>query len=96
MERGLRHRAFRTESGRDWNSRRVFLERRLTAEGNEANGYVLFLVTTYCSQKLKEMSLAGFQSADAERKGAILGALALYLDFVNLFLMLLRLFGRRK
>jgi FtsH-binding integral membrane protein len=31
----------------------------------------------------------------AIRRGAILGALTLYLDFINLFLMLLRLFGRR-
>jgi len=29
------------------------------------------------------------------RKGAILGALSLYLDFINLFLMLLHIFGRR-
>jgi FtsH-binding integral membrane protein len=31
--------------------------------------------------------------AGAVRKGAILGALKLYLDFINLFLMLLRIFG---
>ena len=33
------------------------------------------------------------QGEGAIRKGAILGALALYLDFINLFLMLLRFFG---
>ena len=33
---------------------------------------------------------------DVARKDAIVGALALYLDFVNLFLYLLRIFGRRK
>ncbi len=60
-------------------------------------GIIIFVgLVAYDTQKLKEMSLAGFQSADAERKGAILGALALYLDFINLFLMLLRLLGRRK
>jgi FtsH-binding integral membrane protein len=34
--------------------------------------------------------------AGAVRKGAILGALSLYLDFINLFLMLLRIFGSRR
>ena len=33
------------------------------------------------------------QGAAAVRKGAIIGALTLYLDFINLFIMLLRLFG---
>ena len=32
----------------------------------------------------------------AMRRGALLGALTLYLDFINMFLALLRLFGRRK
>jgi hypothetical protein len=32
----------------------------------------------------------------ARRKGAIIGALALYLDFINLFLMLLRILGNRE
>jgi uncharacterized protein len=60
-------------------------------------GIIIFVgLVAYDTQKLKEMSMAGFQSDDAERKGAILGALALYLDFINLFLMLLRLLGRRK
>jgi hypothetical protein len=34
--------------------------------------------------------------ASAVRKGAILGALKLYLDFINLFLMLLRILGNRE
>jgi FtsH-binding integral membrane protein len=38
------------------------------------------------------MAAAGAQG----RKPAILGALTLYLDFINLFLMLLRLFGNRR
>jgi len=36
------------------------------------------------------------EGTDEDRKAAVLGALALYLDFVNLFLYLLRLFGRKK
>jgi len=49
-------------------------------------------LTAYDTQKIKEMYL---ESDDREVMGkkAIMGALALYLDFINLFLMLLRLFG---
>jgi FtsH-binding integral membrane protein len=35
-------------------------------------------------------------SAELATKTAIMGALTLYLDFINLFLMLLRLFGQRR
>jgi len=64
-------------------------------------GYIGVLVfiglTAYDTQKLKTM--ASSQPADMDagtlRKGAIMGALTLYLDFVNLFLMLLRIFGDR-
>ena len=59
-------------------------------------GVIVFVgLTAYDTQKLKDMALS--QPADLEagviRKGAILGALSLYLDFINLFLMLLRIFG---
>jgi FtsH-binding integral membrane protein len=59
-------------------------------------GVIVFVgLTAYDTQKLKNMALT--QPADVEgavvRKGAILGALSLYLDFINLFLMLLRIFG---
>ena len=59
-------------------------------------GVVVFVgLTAYDTQKLKNMSLtqpAGLDG-DVVRKGAILGALSLYLDFINLFIMLLRIFG---
>ncbi len=48
------------------------------------------------TQKLKAMHAMGFESPQAERKMTILGALALYLDFVNLFIQLLRIFGKRR
>ena len=54
-----------------------------------------FAVTAYDTQKLKTMAQvqpAGFE-AGVVRKGAILGALSLYLDFINLFLMMLMIFG---
>jgi len=36
------------------------------------------------------------EGTEEHRKGAILGALSLYLDFINLFLMLLRIFGSKR
>ena len=60
--------------------------------------FVFVGLTAYDTQKIKNMALtqpAGLE-AGAIRKGAILGALSLYLDFINLFLMLLRIFGDRR
>jgi len=60
--------------------------------------FVFVGLTAYDTQKLKRMALT--QPADLEagvvRKGAIMGALSLYLDFINLFLMLLRILGDRR
>jgi len=51
-------------------------------------------LTAYDTQKLKYMGESmPLGDATAIRRGTILGALTLYLDFLNLFLMLLRLFG---
>jgi FtsH-binding integral membrane protein len=52
-------------------------------------------LTAYDTQKIKEMYYVGDDGTVAGRK-AIMGALSLYLDFINLFLMLLRLFGDRR
>jgi uncharacterized protein len=52
-------------------------------------------LTAYDTQKIKESYYEGDDSDTAGRK-AIIGALELYLDFVNLFLMLLRLLGNRE
>ncbi len=60
--------------------------------------FVFVGLTAYDTQKLKNMALtqpAGLE-AGVVRKGAIMGALALYLDFINLFLMLLRILGNRR
>jgi FtsH-binding integral membrane protein len=59
-------------------------------------GVLVFVgLTAYDTQDIKNMAMS--QPADIDsgsvRKGAILGALKLYLDFINLFLMLLRIFG---
>ena len=59
-------------------------------------GVFIFVgLTAYDTQKLKAIGAAGFTDEQSYRKSTILGALTLYLDFINLFLMLLRLFGSR-
>lgn len=52
-------------------------------------------LTAYDTQRLKEEYVVGSEATAAGKKAAILGALSLYLDFINLFLFLLRLLGRR-
>ena len=61
-------------------------------------GVIVFIgLTAYDTQKLKQMGeTAPLDDAVAIRRGALLGAMTLYLDFINLFLYLLRLFGERK
>lgn len=61
-------------------------------------GVVIFAgLTAYDSQKLRQMGeMMPQDDAVAVRRGTILGALTLYLDFINLFIMLLRLFGNRE
>jgi len=58
-------------------------------------GVLVFVgLTAYDTQKIKN-SYVEADSIDTAGKKAIMGALRLYLDFINLFLMLLRLFGNR-
>lgn len=61
-------------------------------------GVIVFTgLTAYDAQKIKDMSIQmQGESADTQFKISILGALTLYLDFINLFIMLLRLFGDRR
>ncbi len=59
-------------------------------------GVLIFVgLTAYDTQKIKQMSLSQPAGLDASviRKGAIIGALTLYLDFINMFLFLLNIFG---
>ena len=61
-------------------------------------GVLVFVgLTAYDTQKLKNMAMTQPDGLEAGvvRKGAIMGALSLYLDFINLFLMLLRILGNR-
>jgi len=59
-------------------------------------GVLIFVgLTAYDSQKIKQMLLQAPDAGEGAQKIALLGALTLYLDFINLFLYLLRIFGRR-
>ncbi len=60
-------------------------------------GVAIFVgLTAYDTQKLKEIGARGFENGESLEKLAIMGALTLYLDFINLFLFLLRIFGDRR
>lgn len=77
----------------------IFLASSALAWAVSVVGVVVFCgLTAYDMQKLKHMAHDGALQAGGEavRKMSILGALALYLDFINLFLMLLRLLGNRR
>lgn len=59
-------------------------------------GVIIFVaLTAYDTQKIKNMNIIGNEGTDEDKKEAIMGALTLYLDFINLFLFLLRIFGNR-
>lgn len=60
-------------------------------------GVLVFVgLTAYDTQKIKEMNIIGNEGTDEDRKEAVMGALTLYLDFINLFIFLLRLLGGRR
>ena len=53
-------------------------------------------LTAYDTQRIKDLYFEVAGSGDTEDKVAIYGSLALYMDFINLFMALLRLFGDRR
>jgi FtsH-binding integral membrane protein len=61
-------------------------------------GILIFAgLTAYDTQKIKNMLVAhGTEVNDSTMKLALLGSLDLYLDFINLFIYLLRIFGNKK
>ena len=71
---------------------------------SDSMGYIISIIgvivftglTAYDVQKLKTIGMSLEHGTEATGKMTLMGALTLYLDFINLFLMLLRLFGRRK
>jgi len=59
-------------------------------------GVLIFVgLTAYDSQKIKHMLLTQDSASESAQKLALLGSLTLYLDFINLFIYLLRIFGKR-
>jgi hypothetical protein len=74
----------------------MFLQSAMLEFAISGVGVLVFTgLTAYDTQKLKRMgSTAPTDDAAAMRRGAILGALTLYLDFINLFIMLLHLLGQ--
>lgn len=57
-------------------------------------GVIVFVgLTAWDSQKIKQMLMTQYDMSEGAQKLALLGALTLYLDFINLFLYLLRIFG---
>jgi FtsH-binding integral membrane protein len=74
----------------------VFLKSSALQLTVSAIGVFVFVgLTAYDTQRIKTIYVQG-EEASAAAKKSILGALALYLDFLNLFLMLLRLMGDRR
>lgn len=60
-------------------------------------GVLIFVgLTAYDTQKIKNLGKEIDSDSEEGRKASIMGALRLYLDFINLFLLLLRIFGRRR
>ena len=72
--------------------------------GSDSLGWLISIIsvvvftglTAYDTQKMKAMAYVMLDGEEIAAKGAIIGALQLYLDFINLFLALLRLFGDRR
>lgn len=76
----------------------LFLQSSLMSLIISGVGVLIFVgLTAYDSQKIKQMLLAeGVEVNDSTKKIALLGSLTLYLDFINLFLYLLRFLGDRR
>jgi FtsH-binding integral membrane protein len=74
----------------------IFLQSSMLQFVTSAIGVLVFTgLTAYDTQKIKE-NYAENWSADSRDKLAIMGALTLYLDLINIFLMLLQLLGNRR
>ena len=75
----------------------IFLQAEVVYWAITYIGILVFVgLTAYDTQKIKRMMAATADGTEANYKTAIIGALQLYLDFVNLFLMLLRVLGKRR
>jgi uncharacterized protein len=74
----------------------IFIASSALSFGISILGVLIFVgLTAYDTQRIK-LSYSASYGSDVLTKGAVMGALSLYLDFINLFLMLLRLFGNQR
>ena len=74
----------------------IFLQSGMLSFIISCVGVLVFVgLTAYDTQRIKEMYYAS-DHPEIRGKKAIMGALKLYLDFINLFIMLLHLFGQRR
>lgn len=74
----------------------MFLQSNAMSFAISVIGVLIFAgLTAWDTQKIKEGYYNVSHSAELAKKGAVMGALSLYLDFINMFLFLLRLFGNR-
>ncbi|MBX7148328.1 Bax inhibitor-1/YccA family protein [bacterium] len=78
----------------------LFFPSMMTSTASKVYGIVGVIVfaglTAYDTQKIKATNIIGNEGTAEDHKEAIHGALILYLDFINLFLSLLRLMGKKK
>jgi FtsH-binding integral membrane protein len=75
----------------------IFLHSSMLSWVVSCIGVLVFTgLTAYDTQKILRMNIIGNEGTEEDTKEAIRGALTLYLDFINLFLMLLRLMGDRR
>lgn len=73
-----------------------FIQSSMLDIGVSVLGVLIFAgLTAYDTQRLKNMHHYYMQNNELAQKGAVMGALALYLDFINMFLFMLRLVGSR-
>lgn len=61
-----------------------------------AGVFIFIGLIAYDTQKLKQLNEMGIENSESGSKLAIMGALTLYLDFINIFLYLLRIFGKER
>ena len=75
----------------------IFLQSSMLQFAISAIGVLVFAgLTAYDTQKIKEMYIFGEYDQEEQAKASIMGALTLYLDFINMFQFLLSLLGNRE
>jgi len=75
----------------------IFIQSDALSMGMSAVGVLVFAgLTAYDAQRIRSLAYQCVGTGENEGKGAVFGALSLYLNFINLFLSLLRLFGSKR